>query len=100
MSDRTTPAPARPAVDPEIAAFLATMPAFPPLSTETLPAIRPYASAPPEPLLQGRNVRPLERSVRTRAGPDLPIPVLAPQQRPGPPPRAPWPDRRGRGVGD
>lgn len=100
MSDRTAPARARPAVDPEIAAFLATMPAFPPLSTETLPAIRPYASAPPEPLLQGRHVRRIERSARTRDGSDLPITVIAPQQRTGLAPGVLWLHGGGMVMGD
>jgi hypothetical protein len=73
MSDDSTPILARPDVDPEIARFLSTLPAFAPLDSHTLPLIRPYASAPLEPLLEHRRVRRREDSVTTRDGAQLPL---------------------------
>ncbi|MBO9577968.1 MAG: alpha/beta hydrolase [Microbacteriaceae bacterium] len=71
---------ARPDVDPELAAFLGAMPQLPPLSAETLPAFRPFASAPVEPLLAGRAVQRRETSVRTGDGHELPITVISPER--------------------
>ncbi len=90
----------RPGVDPEIAAFLAALPAFPPLSAELLPAIRPFSSAPVEPLLEGRRVQRREETVRSRDGVEVPITVIAPDVRDGLAPGVLWLHGGGMVMGD
>lgn len=91
---------ARPGVDPEIAAFLAALPAPVPLTTETLPMIRPYASAPVEPLLATRAVDRREETVRAADGTALPLTVLAPTHRTGPAAGVLWLHGGGMVMGD
>ena len=100
MSDETTTRIPRPGVDPEIAASLAQLPAMPPLSADTLPMIRPYSSAPIEPRLDGRRVRRTEATVRGHDGVELPITVLAPEERTGPAPGVLWLHGGGMVMGD
>jgi acetyl esterase/lipase len=91
---------ARPGTDPEIAAFLAALPAFVPLTTETLPLIRPYASSPVEPLLAGRDVERREETLRTADGAELPVTVLGPRRRTGLAPGVLWLHGGGMVMGD
>lgn len=90
----------RPGVDPEVAAVLARLPAGMDLDAATLPLIRPYASAPVEPLLDGRAVRRTERTARARDGAALPVTVLAPETREGLAPGVLWLHGGGMVMGD
>lgn len=92
--------PSRPGVDPEIEAFLETLPPFVALNAETLPLIRPYASAPVEPLLEGRAVRRREESVRAVDGARLPVTVVTPTDLSGPAPAVLWLHGGGMVMGD
>jgi acetyl esterase/lipase len=68
----------RPDFDPELRALLADMPLVPQLNPEVLAQIRPFSSAPVEPLLDGRAV---ERREVTVCGPDgarIPLSILSP----------------------
>ncbi|RPF20500.1 alpha/beta hydrolase [Myceligenerans xiligouense] len=91
---------ARPGVDPEIAAFLERLPAMPSLDADTLATIRPYSSAPIEPLLEGRRVQRREQSVRSHDGVELPITVLVPEERTGAAPGVLWLHGGGMVMGD
>jgi acetyl esterase/lipase len=99
MSDGIT-APKRPGVDPEIEEFLNTLPPFAALDSETLPLIRPYASAPIEPLLGGRSARRREESVRAADGAMLPVTVITPADRSGLAPAVLWLHGGGMVMGD
>ncbi|MGW0435746.1 alpha/beta hydrolase [Micromonospora sp. NPDC003197] len=69
---------ARPPFDPELRALLSDMPSPPELNREMLAQIRPFSSAPVEPLLEGRRV---DRRDVYIAGPDgtrLPLSVFTP----------------------
>jgi acetyl esterase/lipase len=90
----------RPGIDPEIEAFLATMPPFAALNSETLPLIRPYATAPIEPLLEGRAVQRREETVRTIDGAVLPITVISPAEPTGLAPAVLWLHGGGMVMGD
>jgi acetyl esterase/lipase len=72
------PLPPGPGIDPELAAFLATMPELPPLSAETLPVYQGVASAPIEPLLDGRSIERREVTVPAGDGHELAMTVIAP----------------------
>ncbi|GAB3600546.1 alpha/beta hydrolase [Microbacterium tumbae] len=89
-----------PGVDPEIAEVLATLPPMGALSSETLPLIRPFASAPLEPLLEGRSVRRSEETILSADGAELPITVLAPERVAGPAPGILWLHGGGMVMGD
>ena len=73
----------RPALDPELAALLAELPAAPALGADTLALLRPYACTPLEPLLVGRAVDRRETSATARDGHQLPVTVLSPSRPPG-----------------
>ncbi|WP_382309396.1 alpha/beta hydrolase [Herbiconiux sp. UC225_62] len=100
MPDDTTASPVRPGVDPEIARVLAALPAFAALDADTLPLIRPFASAPLDPLLEGRHVIRREETVTTPDGVDLPITVIAPAHSPRPAPAVLWFHGGGMVMGD
>lgn len=69
---------ARPAVDPELADLLATLPAMPPLTERTLALIRPYAIRPAETALAGHDVDRRELTIATADGTRIPLAVLRP----------------------
>lgn len=71
-------APSRPPFDPELAALLAAMPELPPLSAESLPMVRPYASGQREPLLESREVSRSELTITLDDQAEIPITVIAP----------------------
>jgi acetyl esterase/lipase len=100
MAEIHEPALRRPGFDPEIAAFLDTMPAFAPLDASTLPLIRPYASAPVEPLLEMRGVERREVSMPTPDGETLPVTVISPTDRTGLAPGVLWLHGGGMVMGD
>ncbi len=79
----TSTAPVRPPVDPELDALLAALPPMAPLDAGTLPQIRPYSSAPVEPLLEGRAVDRAEHQVRTGDGHELALSVFSPRRPSG-----------------
>lgn len=89
-----------PGVDPEIAAVLATLPPMGALSADTLPLIRPYATAPLEPLLEDRVVRRREETIRSQDGAELPVTVLLPAQDAAPAPGILWLHGGGMVMGD
>lgn len=91
---------AAPGVDSEIAAILAALPPMGALSSETLPLIRPYASAPLEPLLEGRQIHRREETIRSEDGTELPITILASQHRTGLAPAVLWLHGGGMVMGD
>lgn len=76
MSDATPPP--RPTIDPELAEFLDTMPELPPVSAATLPLLRPYASSPVEPLLEGRSIQRQEVTLTGGDGHELAMTVISP----------------------
>ena len=69
----------RPALDPELNELLASLPEFAPLSAETLPLMRPYASAAVEPLLATRDVVRREEVIAALDGSALPVTVISPR---------------------
>ncbi|WP_199510723.1 alpha/beta hydrolase [Nucisporomicrobium flavum] len=90
----------RPDLDPELAALLAGMPLVPRLDAGMLAQIRPFASAPIEPLLDGRAV---ERRELTIPGPDgaaLPLTILRPADRTAAAPCVYWIHGGGMVMGD
>ena len=89
-----------PGIDPEIAAILAALPPLDTLSADTLPLIRPYATAPLEPLLEGRPVRRREETIRSQDGTELPVTVLLPPQGAAPAPGVLWLHGGGMVMGD
>lgn len=100
MTDaQALPIPA-PGVDPELASMLAALPPMGALSAETLPLIRPYASAPLEPLLEGRTVHRREETIRARDGAELPVTILSPQRSNGSAPGVLWLHGGGMVMGD
>ncbi|SDY64630.1 alpha/beta hydrolase [Herbiconiux ginsengi] len=100
MSEDAAPSTDRPGFDPEIAAFLENLPAFGALDATTLPMIRPYSSAPVEPLLESRAVRRREESVLTDDGTRLPITVISPETGTGLAPGVLWLHGGGMVMGD
>jgi acetyl esterase/lipase len=93
-------APARPGFDPELDEVLSALPALPSMSAESLPLMRPYASADPEPLLAVRDVERRELTVRSADGVDLPVTVLSPAGRTAAAPGVLWLHGGGRVMGD
>jgi len=90
----------RPPLDPELAGLLAELPEFPPLSTETLALMRPYASTPVEPLLAGRSIVRREEVVPGRDGAALPLTVLSPRDPASDAPGVLWLHGGGMVMGD
>jgi acetyl esterase/lipase len=90
----------RPPLDPELAGLLADLPELPPLDAETLPLMRPYATAPVEPLLAERDVIRREEVI---PGPDaqpLPVTVISPRDAGAPAPAVLWLHGGGMVMGD
>jgi acetyl esterase/lipase len=98
--DESEPVADSPGFDPEIAAFLEGVPAFGALDADTLPMIRPYSSAPIEPLLQNRAVRRREESVLTDDRTKLPVTVISPESSTGLAPGVLWLHGGGMVMGD
>jgi acetyl esterase/lipase len=88
-----------PPLDPELGAFLASLPALPSLSAETLAAIRPYSSSPVEPLLASGGICRREETI-IREGAELALSVFAPEDRSGPLPGILWLHGGGMVMGD
>lgn len=68
----------RPAYDPDLRALLADLPMVPALDATTLDLIRPYASTPVEPLLDGRDVTRRELTVPAADGARIPLSIIGP----------------------
>ena len=68
----------RPAYDPDLSTLLAGLPQTPQLNAETLAQIRPFASAPLEPLVAGRAVERREITVPAPDGTPIPLSILRP----------------------
>jgi len=90
----------RPPVDPELAELLAAMPGLPPLSAESLPLIRPYATSPVEPLLEARDVVRRELAIPADDGAQIPITVIAPADSAADAPCVVWLHGGGMVMGD
>ena len=69
---------ARPDMDPELHTLLADVPLGSELTAETLAQIRPFASAPVEPLLEGRAVNHREITIPSPDGTQIPLSIFAP----------------------
>jgi hypothetical protein len=69
---------ARPDLDPELLALLAEIPDAPPLSEETLEAIRPYSTIPAEIALAGHDVERQDLTVASYDGGQVPLTILKP----------------------
>lgn len=69
---------ARPELDPELRHLLADMPLMSELSPEILAQVRPFSSAPVEPLLAGRHVDRREVSVPAKDGTPIQLSVFSP----------------------
>ena len=69
---------ARPPFDPALRALLAGLPPMPSLDQQTLEHIRPYASAPIEPLLAARDVEREEVTVAATDGAPIPLTIIRP----------------------
>lgn len=91
---------ARPVLDPELAELLASLPEFAPLSAETLPLMRPYASAPVEPLLATRGVVRREEVIVGQDGASLPLTVISPRRPANAAPGVLWLHGGGMVMGD
>lgn len=91
---------ARPPFDAQLAAVLAAMPEFPAVSDDSLPMIRPYSTAPIEPLLEGRAVARRETTAASADGTELAITVLSPETRSAAVPGVLWLHGGGMVMGD
>ena len=89
----------RPGLDPELATLLAQVPPAPPLTHETLPQVRPFASTPVEPLLEGRGLLRRELTFAARDDVELPVTVLSAGSE-SPPPCILWLHGGGMVMGD
>lgn len=69
---------ARPSLDPELSALLADMPDVPPLSAETLPLIRPFATVDADVALAGHDLSRRDITVPGFDGVPIPLTVLTP----------------------
>jgi len=90
----------RPAFDPELRALLAGMPLVAELNHDVLAQIRPFASTPVEPLLDGRAV---ERREVTIPGPDgglIPLTIIRPAETTAGAPCVYWIHGGGMVMGD
>jgi acetyl esterase/lipase len=85
----------RPPFDPELGALLAALPPLPALSAETLPQIRPFSSAPVEPLLEGRAIGRREVTVD-----GLPLSIFTPATAVAAAPCVYWVHGGGMVMGD
>jgi acetyl esterase/lipase len=70
--------PAVPAIDTELLALLTSMPEAPPLNSQTLPMIRPYASMPAETALAGYDVEREDLTIESFDGAEIAATVLKP----------------------
>jgi len=68
---------ARPGIDPELRALLADVPLATGLTAEALAQIRPFASAPVEPLLEGRAVTRREITIPGADGVQIPLSIFS-----------------------
>ncbi|HEU4424050.1 MAG TPA: alpha/beta hydrolase [Pilimelia sp.] len=69
---------ARPNFDPELRALLADVPLVSQLNPEVLAQIRPFASTPVEPLLDGRAVDRREVTIASPDGARIPLSIISP----------------------
>ena len=69
---------ARPDIDPELHALLADVPLASELTSEALAQVRQFASAPVEPLLDGRAVNRRELTIPSPDGAQIPLSIFAP----------------------
>ncbi len=76
------------------------MPAFPAVSDESLPMIRPYSSAPLEPLLEGRAIVRREETTMATDGTELAITVISPANQSASAPAVLWLHGGGMIMGD
>ncbi|WP_218145271.1 alpha/beta hydrolase [Nocardioides luteus] len=93
----------RPSLDPELGALLADMPEVPPLSAETLPLIRPFATVDAEVALAGHDLNRRDVTVPSFDGAPLPLTVLTPARDGEPGTAAPciyWVHGGGMVMGD
>lgn len=70
----------RPALDPDLRTLLAGMPPMPPLDINTLNQIRPYATSPLAPILEGRPIDHREATATASDGTPIPLSILSPAQ--------------------
>jgi acetyl esterase/lipase len=91
---------AAPGVDRELAELLAAVPLSPVTTVDLLEQVRPYATAPVEPLLEGRAVERRELSVPVGAGVTIPATVIAPLDRTDAAPCIYWLHGGGMIMGD
>lgn len=68
----------RPGIDPELAGLLAEMPLTSILNADILAQVRPYSSAPVEPLLDGRFIDRSEYATRADDGAEIALSVFRP----------------------
>ncbi len=91
----------RPDVDPELAALLAEMPLTSILDEHALAQVRPYSSAPIEPLLDGRSIDQREFVARAADGAEITLSVFRPAgDRTTPAPCVYWIHGGGMIMGD
>ncbi|EGD45165.1 alpha/beta hydrolase domain protein [Nocardioidaceae bacterium Broad-1] len=103
MDNAATMTTARPNLDPELGALLADMPDVPPLSAETLPIIRPFATIDAEVALAGHDLNRRDVTVPSFDGAPLPLTILAPARGGEPGAAAPciyWVHGGGMVMGD
>ncbi|MGY0388094.1 alpha/beta hydrolase [Nocardioides sp. WG-D5] len=103
MDNAATMTTARPSLDPELGALLADMPDAPPLSAETLPMIRPFATVDAEVALAGHDLNRRDVTVPSFDGAPLPLTILAPARGGEPGTAAPciyWVHGGGMVMGD
>lgn len=71
----------RPSLDQELSTLLAELPEIPPLTAETLPAIRPYATVTADTALAGHDLDRRDVTVPSFDGNPLPLSILAPARK-------------------
>ncbi|UWE10669.1 alpha/beta hydrolase fold domain-containing protein [Actinacidiphila bryophytorum] len=93
---------ARPALDPELQELLSGMPLMTRLTPELLAQVRPFASAPVEPLIEGRAIDRREATATSPDGTPIPLSVFTPAKadRTAPSPCVYWMHGGGMVMGD
>lgn len=71
----------RPSIDPELATLLAPLPPNSTLDDDLLQQVRPYSSAPVEPVLEGRSIERTEFTATAEDGAEIALSVFRPTGR-------------------
>ena len=89
-----------PAIEEELAGLLAAFPLSPVTTVEALEQVRPYSTAPVEPLLEGRGATRRELTISTHDGSEIALTVFTPAAAPTSAPCVYWLHGGGMIMGD